>query len=63
MNACLGLLCLAAAQVQSPPPMTPIIKAQNINCGFKPFPPIGCKVGPCVCDQTGMRCQWTFICD
>lgn len=38
------------------------IKAQNINCGLPPLPPIGCRVGPCVCDQTGTRCQWTFIC-
>ena len=38
------------------------IKAQNINCGIPPIPPIGCRVGPCVCDQTGTRCQWTFVC-
>lgn len=38
------------------------IKTQNINCGLPPLPPIGCRVGPCVCDQTGTRCQWTFIC-
>jgi hypothetical protein len=38
------------------------IKTQNINCGLPPLPPLGCRVGPCVCDQTGRRCQWTFIC-
>lgn len=34
----------------------------NMSCGFRPFPPFGCKVGPCVCDQYGNNCQWTFIC-
>lgn len=38
------------------------IKAQNLNCGLPPLPPLGCRVGPCVCDQTGTKCQWTFIC-
>lgn len=31
-------------------------------CGIPPLPPIGCKLGPCVCDQNGQNCQWTFIC-
>lgn len=26
------------------------------------IPPIGCKVGPCVCDKDGNNCQWTFVC-
>ncbi len=34
----------------------------NYACGFAPFPPIGCVVGACVCDQNGRNCQWTFIC-
>ena len=34
----------------------------NLSCGIPPIPPIGCKVGPCVCDQNGQNCQWTFIC-
>jgi hypothetical protein len=34
----------------------------NYACGFAPFPPFGCKVGACVCDQNGQNCQWTFIC-
>ena len=33
------------------------------KCGFKPFPPFGCKVGSCVCDSTGNNCEWTFICN
>lgn len=38
------------------------LKTQNINCGIPPIPPIGCRVGACICDQTGTRCQWTFVC-
>ena len=34
----------------------------NMACGFKPFPPLGCQVGACVCDQNGNNCQWTMIC-
>jgi hypothetical protein len=34
----------------------------NMYCGFKPFPPLGCQVGACVCDQNGNNCQWTFVC-
>lgn len=37
-----------------------LIKA-NMACGFAPFPPFGCVVGACVCDQD-RNCQWTFIC-
>lgn len=38
-------------------------KKVNMQCGFKPFPPMGCVVGACVCDQSGRNCQWTFICN
>lgn len=34
----------------------------NFSCGFKPFPPFGCQVGPCTCDSTGRNCQWQMIC-
>ena len=34
----------------------------NMSCGFKPFPPLNCQVGACICDQNGNNCQWTFIC-
>ncbi len=34
----------------------------NMACGIPPIPPIGCTVGPCVCDQNGNNCQWTMIC-
>lgn len=35
----------------------------NMACGLPPLPPLGCKVGACVCDQNGQNCQWTFICN
>ncbi len=50
-------LLLALALVAFAP--APVYAGQ---CGFAPFPPPGCRVGPCVCDQTGQNCQWTFIC-
>lgn len=34
----------------------------NMSCGLPPLPPLGCKVGPCVCDKNGNNCQWTFVC-
>lgn len=34
----------------------------NMSCGFPPFPPIGCQVGACVCDQNGNNCRYQMIC-
>lgn len=34
----------------------------NLSCGLPPLPPLGCKLGPCVCDKDGRNCQWTFVC-
>jgi hypothetical protein len=34
----------------------------NLSCGIAPIPPIGCRVGACVCNQYGQNCQWTFVC-
>lgn len=34
----------------------------NISCGYPPYPPYGCKLGACVCDQNGRNCHWTFEC-
>lgn len=31
------------------------------RCGYEPYSPYGCKLGPCVCDASG-NCQWTFVC-
>jgi hypothetical protein len=35
----------------------------SINCGIAPIPPIGCRVGSCLCDQNGRNCRWTFVCN
>lgn len=67
-------LCLAAAtvammacpvpKVQASPAQRPIVQAQSsMRCGLPPLPPLGCRVGACVCDQTGSNCQWTFVCN
>ncbi len=34
----------------------------SMQCGFAPFPPLGCKVGACVCSSNGTNCQWQIIC-
>lgn len=31
-------------------------------CPLPPLPPLGCKVGPCVCDQRGQNCQYQMLC-
>lgn len=41
--------------------MNDTVHVANLSCGIAPIPPIGCKVGACVCDQYGSNCQWTFI--
>ena len=38
------------------------IEQTSMSCGIAPIPPIGCRVGACVCDQYGHSCQWTFVC-
>jgi hypothetical protein len=35
----------------------------NMSCGIPPIPPIGCHVGPCVCDARGMDCHYEFVCN
>lgn len=34
----------------------------NIQCGLPPLPPLGCRLGPCVCDAYG-NCHWQFYCN
>lgn len=31
-------------------------------CPLPPIPPIGCEVGPCICDAYGRNCRYVFIC-
>jgi hypothetical protein len=45
-----------------PQPKADIIQRVNMKCGFKPFPPFGCQVGPCICDSSGRSCEWQMIC-
>jgi hypothetical protein len=49
-----------------PPGGAPVATMQA-NCGIvplKPVPPLGCKdlTPSCVCDSTGQRCAWQWIC-
>lgn len=34
----------------------------QVQCGIPPIPPVGCRVGPCVCDANGDNCHWEMIC-
>ncbi len=51
------LIVLLGLSVQSP------IDQANVSCGVPPVPPVGCVVGACQCDERGMNCHWTFICN
>ena len=65
----LAALCVTAG-AESQPAQTPTEAVlelvggpvNNMKCGIPPIPPIGCRVGACVCDQNGNNCQWTFAC-
>ena len=35
----------------------------SFQCGIAPIPPLGCRVGACVCDQSGRNCQWQMVCN
>lgn len=65
--ALVGSVTAASAQTRTllkPPPNASLIRVQgNMSCGFAPFPPLGCKVGPCVCDQNRQNCHYEFICN
>ncbi len=37
--------------------------AGNYACGYPPYPPYGCKVGACVCDERGDNCEWQMVCN
>jgi hypothetical protein len=65
MNATLltALVFLGGITGQEVPQSVRPLHPVNLNCGIRPIPPIGCQVGPCVCDQTGTNCQWQFICN
>ena len=36
-------------------------RAQIVQCGIPPLPPLGCKNPRCVCDTSG-HCHWEFDC-
>lgn len=54
-------IALALAILFAQAPM--VAMATSIRCGIPPIRPIGCKVGPCVCDQNGQNCHYEFICN
>ena len=63
--------CVATQKLEASTPQGPSgsvpqrvqLAQSSIRCGIAPIPPIGCRIGACVCDQYGSNCQWTFICN
>jgi hypothetical protein len=60
----IAILCLACSGASAQQQLTPEQPklAYNFNCGIQPIAPMGCTVGDCVCDQSGIHCQWQFVC-
>jgi hypothetical protein len=59
-------LCLAQSSALTKAPSQNLIhkvQAASMRCGLAPLPPLGCRVGDCVCDQQGQNCKWTFVCN
>ena len=65
MSLCLTVATVAmmACPVPKVQASKPILLAQNLQCGLQPIPPIGCKSAICICDQSGTRCRWEFVCN
>ena len=42
------------------------LRVAQLTCGMAPLPPLGCRVGACVCDRSpqggATNCHWTFNC-
>lgn len=56
------LAMVGAASFPIAEPTRSTVTRANFGCGIPPIPPIGCRVGPCVCDQRGQNCRYQFIC-
>jgi len=50
------ILALSGSSAQLP------VTKVNMMCGIPPIPPIGCRVGPCQCNQFGQNCQFVMVC-
>jgi ABC-type antimicrobial peptide transport system ATPase subunit len=63
MKALLLALCLSVFAVPTfADDLASVTPDANIACGIPPIPPIGCRVGPCVCDAARRNCHYEFIC-
>lgn len=67
MNACLATALLLSIATNDKPvcqkPPRIILAQGSMSCGLPPLPPLGCRVGSCVCNQFGQNCQWQFVCN
>jgi hypothetical protein len=68
----LTLMTVTASYAETPSIADKLRVAQipqsSIQCGgFAPVPPLGCRVGACVCDRDAYgrmtNCHWTFVCN
>ncbi len=58
----IALATVLASSITSEPQPVVGMLGYNLACGIPPLPPLGCRVGRCICDQNGQNCQWEFIC-
>lgn len=59
----LALVGLVGSDVAAPSMNESEPLQMSMNCGIAPIPPIGCRVGQCVCNGSGSNCRWTFVCN
>jgi hypothetical protein len=65
--AMIGVVGLFSVSASGPvEPVEPSPMQVSMQCGVAPIPPVGCRVGSCVCDRSPYggtsNCHWTFVC-
>lgn len=58
-----ALLVSSAYPADTVATMKQRLAQSSIACGIAPIPPVGCRVGACVCNQNRTNCQWSFVCN
>ncbi len=62
----LGLVAVGTSN-SSPEANEPVPMQVSMQCGIAPIPPVGCRIGSCVCDRSPYggttNCHWTFVCN
>jgi hypothetical protein len=50
------------AALLSGAPAIGVAQGTSLACGIPPIPPVGCRVGQCVCDASGNNCHYQMLC-